>query len=369
MPPSLSGRAPRTGRAPHRAGMVRHTADQPHDGDRRGADPRSPTASTRPPGSRRPLVRAAGMSDATGRHGERSEMAATAPPRKASDDIAISSAPRGRHRGGRQAAAHSRARAPPWPRHLGAAAVVTTAFAAPADASPHHTVWDQVANCESGRQLAHRHRQRLLRRPAVLAGTWRAYGGHKYAAQADDATRMEQIQVARRVLDSQGPGAWPVCGPSAGLTGRTVTPPRTPLPQGRRRSRRDEDERTSTSAQPSTRPSTTHASATRTDLHRALGRHAELDRAQAPRARRLAQALPGQPVAHVEPEQAARRAEAGPAVNRRCSSTCRPGPRTRSGPVFVRARRPPSGRRGVSRGPRRSVASTLGRDVVVARSR
>src|SRR5699024_4248886 len=32
------------------------------------------------------------------------------------------------------------------------------------------------------------------------------------------ATKGEQIAVAQRVLEAQGPGAWPVCGKRAGLT-------------------------------------------------------------------------------------------------------------------------------------------------------
>ncbi len=49
------------------------------------------------------------------------------------------------------------------------------------------------------------------------ASTWAAYGGTQYAATADQATKAQQISVAEQVLASQGPGAWPVCGPAAGL--------------------------------------------------------------------------------------------------------------------------------------------------------
>jgi nucleoid-associated protein YgaU len=50
------------------------------------------------------------------------------------------------------------------------------------------------------------------------AGTWKAHGGRTYANQADQATKAEQIAIARRVLAGQGPGAWPTCGRRAGLT-------------------------------------------------------------------------------------------------------------------------------------------------------
>lgn len=102
---------------------------------------------------------------------------------------------------------------------VGAAAVVTGAMAAPADAkTSHHTVWDKVAGCESG------HRWHVHTGNGYYGGlqfdssTWSRHGGHKYAHQASGASRDEQIEVARRVLHSQGRDAWPVCGPRAGLT-------------------------------------------------------------------------------------------------------------------------------------------------------
>ena len=102
---------------------------------------------------------------------------------------------------------------------VGAAAVMTTALAAPADAQArHHTVWDKVAQCESGQRWHIDTGNGYYGGLQFSAGTWRAHGGRKYAAHADDATRAEQIEVARRVLQSQGRNAWPVCGPRAGLT-------------------------------------------------------------------------------------------------------------------------------------------------------
>ncbi len=102
---------------------------------------------------------------------------------------------------------------------MGAAAIMTTALAAPADAkAKHHTVWDKVASCESGQRWHIDSGNGYYGGLQFSAGTWRAHGGHKYAGHADDATRKEQIEVARRVLHSQGRNAWPVCGPRAGLT-------------------------------------------------------------------------------------------------------------------------------------------------------
>ncbi|WP_375478806.1 transglycosylase family protein [uncultured Jatrophihabitans sp.] len=101
---------------------------------------------------------------------------------------------------------------------VGTAAAVSTALASPANAAAHHTVWDRVAKCESGNNWHINTGNGFYGGLQFSAGTWRAYGGHKYAHQASRATRPEQIEVARRVLKSQGSGAWPVCGPQAGLT-------------------------------------------------------------------------------------------------------------------------------------------------------
>lgn len=100
---------------------------------------------------------------------------------------------------------------------VGAAAAVT-ALAGPADAAGKYRVWDRVAHCESTDNWHIDTGNGFYGGLQFSSSTWGAYGGHKYANQADNATRVEQIEVARRVLAAQGPGAWPVCGPNAGLT-------------------------------------------------------------------------------------------------------------------------------------------------------
>ena len=98
-------------------------------------------------------------------------------------------------------------------------AAATTALANPADAkNGHHSVWDRVASCESGQRWHVDTGNGYYGGLQFSASTWSAYHGAKYAGHADHATRMQQIQVARRVLKSQGADAWPVCGPRAGLT-------------------------------------------------------------------------------------------------------------------------------------------------------
>lgn len=99
-----------------------------------------------------------------------------------------------------------------------------TAHAADAD------TWNKVAACESSSNWHINTGNGFYGGLQFTASTWRAYNGHKYAPQANRATRAEQIQVARRVLASQGPHAWPVCGPRAGLTRQSGDATHAPLP-------------------------------------------------------------------------------------------------------------------------------------------
>jgi hypothetical protein len=113
---------------------------------------------------------------------------------------------------------------------VGAAAIATSTFAAPADAAAHSTVWDRVAHCESSNRWHINTGNGFYGGLQFSASTWRAYHGHKYARTANRATRVEQIEVARRVLAAQGSGAWPVCGPRAGLTRHDGHATHAPLP-------------------------------------------------------------------------------------------------------------------------------------------
>jgi resuscitation-promoting factor RpfA len=90
--------------------------------------------------------------------------------------------------------------------------------------------WDQVAGCESGGNWATDTGNGYHGGLQFTAATWSAYGGDRYASEAQGATREQQISVAERVLAGQGRGAWPVCGgPLAGATPRQV-PADAPVP-------------------------------------------------------------------------------------------------------------------------------------------
>lgn len=79
-------------------------------------------------------------------------------------------------------------------------------------------VWDRVAQCESSGNWAINTGNSYYGGLQFSSGTWRAYGGEEYATYAHQASKAEQIAVARRTLAGQGPGAWPTCGLRAGLT-------------------------------------------------------------------------------------------------------------------------------------------------------
>ncbi|MDT0423405.1 transglycosylase family protein [Streptomyces evansiae] len=77
--------------------------------------------------------------------------------------------------------------------------------------------WDKVARCESGGDWDINTGNGFYGGLQFTTSTWKAFGGSAYASRADQATRAEQIVVAEKVLKSQGPHAWPTCGPRAGL--------------------------------------------------------------------------------------------------------------------------------------------------------
>ncbi|MFI0513881.1 transglycosylase family protein [Streptomyces sp. WSLK1-5] len=81
--------------------------------------------------------------------------------------------------------------------------------------------WDAVAQCESGGDWSINTGNGYYGGLQFSASTWAAYGGTQYAAQANQASKSQQIAVAEKVLASQGKGAWPVCG--TGLSSATYS--------------------------------------------------------------------------------------------------------------------------------------------------
>ncbi|MFI7142271.1 transglycosylase family protein [Streptomyces massasporeus] len=112
-------------------------------------------------------------------------------------------------------------------RAIAVAGVAGAAVAAPLMAAGNASAataseWDAVAQCESGGNWSINTGNGYYGGLQFSASTWSAYGGTQYASTADQASKDQQIQVAEKVLASQGKGAWPVCGKglsSAGYTG------------------------------------------------------------------------------------------------------------------------------------------------------
>ncbi|CAN5352405.1 transglycosylase family protein [soil metagenome] len=83
-----------------------------------------------------------------------------------------------------------------------------------ADYSTGNTVWDQLAECESGGNWAINTGNGYYGGLQFSLGSWQAAGGSGYP---HEASREEQIRVAENLLDMQGWGAWPSCASQLGL--------------------------------------------------------------------------------------------------------------------------------------------------------
>jgi LysM repeat protein len=75
-------------------------------------------------------------------------------------------------------------------------------------------VWDKLASCESGGNWGTNTGNGYSGGLQFSPGTWQANGG---SGSAHNASRSEQIRVAKRIQQSQGWGAWPACSRKIGL--------------------------------------------------------------------------------------------------------------------------------------------------------
>ncbi|ROV70240.1 transglycosylase family protein [Streptomyces globisporus] len=117
----------------------------------------------------------------------------------------------GRHRRPRQA-----------PAIVVAAGVTGSAIAIPllgasGATAAEASTWDRVAECESGGMWSADLGNGYYGGLQFSQETWSAYGGTEFAPRADLASRSQQISVAEKVLDDQGPKAWPSCAVISGL--------------------------------------------------------------------------------------------------------------------------------------------------------
>ena len=102
-------------------------------------------------------------------------------------------------------------------RTLMSTALVTVAAAsplvvvtAPADAASVST-WSRLAQCESGGRWHINTGNGYYGGLQISPGTWRAYGGKRFARLPHRATKLEQIRVGERIKRGQGWGAGPSC--------------------------------------------------------------------------------------------------------------------------------------------------------------
>jgi peptidoglycan hydrolase-like protein with peptidoglycan-binding domain len=123
---------------------------------------------------------------------------------------------------------------------LASFATVGAGLATPSSAQA-GTVWDRVAECESSGNWSINTGNGFYGGLQFSYSTWQAFGGQRYAPTADRATKAQQITVAKKVLQVQGPGAWPHCSRVAGLTranGGAVNPGSTATAASRSSARR-----------------------------------------------------------------------------------------------------------------------------------
>ncbi|MFB7932997.1 MULTISPECIES: transglycosylase family protein [Streptomyces] len=92
------------------------------------------------------------------------------------------------------------------------AAVAAPLMAAGGASAATASEWDAVAQCEAGGNWSINTGNGYYGGLQFSASTWSGYGGTKYAATADQATKEQQIEIGEKVLAGQGKGAWPVCG-------------------------------------------------------------------------------------------------------------------------------------------------------------
>ncbi|NGN66258.1 LysM peptidoglycan-binding domain-containing protein [Streptomyces sp. A7024] len=116
--------------------------------------------------------------------------------------------------GGRRIAGHTRVVM--FVSAAGTVLSLPTVGAGTAHAAPIET-WEKLASCESSGNWAINSGNGFYGGVQFTQSSWEAAGGHRFAARADLASKNQQIETAERLLAMQGPGAWPNCGPKAGL--------------------------------------------------------------------------------------------------------------------------------------------------------
>lgn len=82
---------------------------------------------------------------------------------------------------------------------------------------PTGSVWDALAQCESGGRWNINTGNGFYGGIQFDIGTWISNGGGAYAPRADLATREQQIAIAEKVRANRGFKPWPACAKKLGL--------------------------------------------------------------------------------------------------------------------------------------------------------
>ena len=90
----------------------------------------------------------------------------------------------------------------------------TTKKSSGGSSTPSGSVWDKLAQCESGGNWSINTGNGYYGGLQFSLSTWRAYGG---SGRPDEASREEQIAIAKKLQADAGWGAWPACSSKLGL--------------------------------------------------------------------------------------------------------------------------------------------------------
>jgi hypothetical protein len=99
----------------------------------------------------------------------------------------------------------------------GPLAITGTAMAAPSVSPESNTTWDRLAMCESTQNWEADTGNGFKGGLQFTDSTWNEFGGERFASSPDEASREQQIRVAKKVQDEQGWNAWPTCSEKLGL--------------------------------------------------------------------------------------------------------------------------------------------------------
>ncbi|MFL6046480.1 MAG: transglycosylase family protein [Propionibacteriaceae bacterium] len=90
----------------------------------------------------------------------------------------------------------------------------TTKKSSSGSSTPSGSVWDKLAQCESGGNWSINTGNGYYGGLQFSLSTWHAYGGEGYPHKA---SREEQIRIAKKLQADAGWGAWPACSSKLGL--------------------------------------------------------------------------------------------------------------------------------------------------------